>query len=60
MSARYEPEFIGYINLFKPKLKLPYVPALYQRLSYLQTEKDAAKSKIYKYRAIFNVEIYSE
>ena len=29
-------------------------------LNYLQTEKDAAKSTIHKYRAVFNVEIYSE
>ena len=29
-------------------------------LSYLQIEKDAAKSTIHKYKAVFNVEIYSE
>ena len=29
-------------------------------LNYLQAEKDAAKSTVYKYRADFNVKIYSE
>ena len=29
-------------------------------LNYLQTEKDAAESTICKYKAVFNIEIYSE